>query len=104
MIDMLRTEKSLLQNRVADRKCDKKNRFLTIALEYLADTKQQSRRKRMRYFRRQTTKLKFHMTVWDIGSSLSKGEKKERERVTTKIFPRAFQPDEDEAFAGSRST
>lgn len=48
----------------------------------------------MRYFRRQTTKLKSQMTVWDIGSAPSK-EKKEGERVTTKIFPRAFQPDEE---------
>lgn len=54
----------------------------------------QSRRKRMRYFRCQTTKLKFQMTVWDIGTAPSKG-KKEGERVTTKIFPRVFQPDEE---------
>jgi len=31
---------TLLQNKVADRKHDKKNRFLTIASEYLAGTKQ----------------------------------------------------------------
>jgi len=48
----------------------------------------------MRYFRCQTIKLKFQMTVWDIGSAPSKG-KKEKERVTTKIFPRTFQPDEE---------
>lgn len=34
------------------------------------------------------------MTVWDIGSVPSKG-KNEGERVTTKIFPRVFQPDEE---------
>lgn len=54
----------------------------------------QSRRKRMRYFRCQTTKLKFQMTVWDIGSrGVVKG--KERGRASYHKNLPAFQPDEE---------
>lgn len=55
-----------------------KNRFLTIASEYLSAA--QSKRKRMRHFRCRTTKLKLQMTVWNIDCTVKKKKERSRER------------------------
>lgn len=97
---MLRTEKSLLQNEVTERKRDKKE---SISHDYFGIFgRYKSRRKRMRYFRRQTIKLKFQMTVWDIGSAPSKG-KREGEASYHKNLPASLSAGR-RSFAGSRST
>lgn len=71
----------------------KRNRFLTIASEYLASTKQKEEDGDTSDVGQQSWSFR-----WQCGTSAraasSKG-KKEGERVTTKIFPRAFQPDEE---------